>query len=185
MQMCVCVCVCVRVCWHQPKTSYIRNCHFVAGSGEFADYNSSNITATFGISNEQRDDVATPIPITNDDIDEVDEVFVVVLELVDAVNPDRVDILVRPASLCRIVDEDSKTLLSLSKTWLHLRTYTLVHIHYNRSSSMQLQQSQWLRKYLSIMYVRVHVHVFAQKSCPGFAPSFWRCTLDYFMYMYV
>ena len=94
--------------------------HFVAGSGEYADYNSSNITATFAISNNQRDDVATPIPITNDDIDEVDEVFVVVLELVDAVNPDRVDILVRSASLCRIVDEDSKKLLSQK----HGCTYT-------------------------------------------------------------
>ena len=48
------------------------------------------------------------INVTDDIINEADEVFVVHLELVDAVDPNRVDLGVRNASLCRIGDDDRK-----------------------------------------------------------------------------
>ena len=48
------------------------------------------------------------IGITNDIINEAGEVFVVRLELVNAVDPNRVNLNVRIASLCRIGDNDRK-----------------------------------------------------------------------------
>ena len=46
--------------------------------------------------------------VTDDTINEADEVFVVLLEFVDAVDPNRVDLSFRNASLCRIGDNDRK-----------------------------------------------------------------------------
>ena len=46
------------------------------------------------------------INLTDDMINEADEVFVVRLELVDALDPNRVDLDARDASLCRIGDND-------------------------------------------------------------------------------
>ena len=48
------------------------------------------------------------INVRDDTINEADEVFVVLLEVVDAVDPNRVDLGVRNASLCRIGDDDRK-----------------------------------------------------------------------------
>ena len=48
------------------------------------------------------------IPLTDDIINEANEVFVVRLELVTAVDPNRVDLTDRNASLCRIGDNDRK-----------------------------------------------------------------------------
>ena len=48
------------------------------------------------------------IILTNDVINEADEVFVVHLEVVDAVDPNRVNLESRNASLCRIGDNDRK-----------------------------------------------------------------------------
>ena len=53
-------------------------------------------------------DLDTSVMIVNDDIDEVNEVFAVLLELVSAVNPDKVFLDERNASLCRIVDDDGE-----------------------------------------------------------------------------
>ena len=53
-------------------------------------------------------EIQTPIPIINDDIDEVNQFFVVRLELVSATNPERVNIESRPFCQCEIADEDSK-----------------------------------------------------------------------------
>ena len=44
--------------------------------------------------------------VFDDDINEVEQVFVVLLELVSAENPDKVDLSQRNASLCRIMDDD-------------------------------------------------------------------------------
>ena len=60
---------------------------------------------------EDRDvnDVAAPIAIVNDLINEATEqVFVVQLQLISSVNPGSVDLTTRQASLCRIIDDDSK-----------------------------------------------------------------------------
>ena len=52
-------------------------------------------------------DVSVPMTIFDDEINEVDEeIFVAVLELVDAINPSQVDI--NDATLCKITDNDRK-----------------------------------------------------------------------------
>ena len=52
-------------------------------------------------------DVSVPITIFDDEINEVDEeIFVAVLELVDAINPSQVDF--NDATLCKITDNDRK-----------------------------------------------------------------------------
>ena len=68
------------------------------------------ITITFepdegAVDNER----ATPIPIFDDSINEAaEQAFVVQLRLVESVNRSSVILTARPASLCRIVDNDSK-----------------------------------------------------------------------------
>ena len=49
------------------------------------------------------------IAVNNDAINEADEVFIVYLELVDAVDLNRVHLGVRNGSLCRIGDNDRKS----------------------------------------------------------------------------
>ena len=71
------------------------------------DFNSTIITAVFNASDSQRDEIQTPIPFTNDDIDEVDEFLVVRLELVSTVNPERVKIE-QSIAQCQIGDDDGK-----------------------------------------------------------------------------
>ena len=44
----------------------------------------------------------------DDDINEVEQLFVIFLRVVDAVNPDRVDLTGRFATLGRIIDDDRK-----------------------------------------------------------------------------
>ena len=57
-------------------------------------------------------DVAAPIAIVDDLINEaIEQVFVVQLQLISSVNPGSIDLTVRQASLCRIIDDDSKCCL--------------------------------------------------------------------------
>ncbi len=60
--------------------------------------------------------VNVPIAITDDGINEAEEVFVVILELVAAQNPDKVDLNVRNVSLCTIGDNDRKYWQTTSTT---------------------------------------------------------------------
>ena len=54
-------------------------------------------------------DVAAPIAIVNDLINEATEqVFIAQLRLISSVNPGTVDLTMRLATLCRIIDDDSK-----------------------------------------------------------------------------
>ncbi len=55
--------------------------------------------------------ISIPIPVNDDNINEGDEVFVVFVELVDAVDDSRVGFSVWNAALCRIGDNDSKSML--------------------------------------------------------------------------
>ena len=53
---------------------------------------------------------ATPIPIIDDLVNEADEqVFIVQLHLVNSINPGAIDLTTRAASICRIIDDDSKS----------------------------------------------------------------------------
>ena len=69
------------------------------------DFNSSNLT---GVLVGNRRSLAMSVPIVDDDIDEEDEFFAILLELVSAVNPDRVDLSERNISLLRIYDNDGE-----------------------------------------------------------------------------
>ena len=67
------------------------------------DFNTSNLTGVLIGSDRS---LAMSMMVVDDDIDEVDELFAVLLELVSAVNPDRVDLSERNISLLRINDDD-------------------------------------------------------------------------------
>ena len=69
------------------------------------DFNASNLTGVFV---GYQPSLTLSVPVVNDDIEEVDELFVLVLELVSAVNPDRVDLSERNISLARINDDDGE-----------------------------------------------------------------------------
>ena len=69
------------------------------------DFNASNL---IGVLVGNRRSLAMSVPIVDDDIDEEDEFFAILLELVSAVNPDRVDLSERNISLLRIYDNDGE-----------------------------------------------------------------------------
>ncbi len=73
----------------------------------------------------QSEPALVTISLTNDEINEGAEVFMVMLELVDAVDPDRVDLSVRNASLCRNGDNDRKS--------IHIHATKALHVvhHYS------------------------------------------------------
>ncbi len=67
---------------------------------------------TFSASNSASAvNIPVSIPVNDDNINEGGEVFVVFVELVDAVDDSRVGFSVRDATLCRIGDNDSESML--------------------------------------------------------------------------
>ena len=52
--------------------------------------------------------ITVSIPITDDEINEPEEGFMVMLEVASAVDPDLVALSVRSTALCRIHDDDGK-----------------------------------------------------------------------------
>ncbi len=76
------------------------------------DFNTSTQDVTFQASNSASAvNIPISIPINDDNINEGNEVFIVFVELVDAVDDSRVGFSVRDAILCRIGDNDSKSML--------------------------------------------------------------------------
>ena len=69
------------------------------------DFNASNLTGVF-VGNMRS--LAMSVNVIDDDIDERDEFFAVLLELVSAVTPDRVDLSEKNISLLRITDDDGE-----------------------------------------------------------------------------
>ena len=67
------------------------------------DFNASNLIGVF-VGDDRS--LALSVPVVDDDIDEEDKFFAILLELVSAVNPDRVDLSERNISLARINDDD-------------------------------------------------------------------------------
>ena len=54
-------------------------------------------------------EISVPVSIVDDDINEAPEqMFVVILKLVEGINQDRISLENRNSSLCRIVDNDGK-----------------------------------------------------------------------------
>ena len=74
------------------------------------DFNSTTIRITFDPDELANDDERpAPIRIFNDPVNEaIEQVFVVHLCLVSSTNPHLISLHIRPASLCRIIDDDSK-----------------------------------------------------------------------------
>ena len=81
-----------------------RNIEILSTTGVI-DFNASNLTGV--LAGDDRS-LALSVPVVNDDIDEDDELFVLLLELVSAVNPDRVDLSERNISLLQITDDDGE-----------------------------------------------------------------------------
>ena len=69
------------------------------------DFNASNLTGVFA---GNQPNLTLSVLVVDDDIDEVDELFAILLELVSAENPDRVDLSERNISLLRIIDDDGE-----------------------------------------------------------------------------
>ena len=74
------------------------------------DFNESTQYITFSSSNANND-ITVYIPIFDDEINEADEGFMILLELVDSNLADSVDLLSRNCTLGRIDDNDRKYLL--------------------------------------------------------------------------
>ena len=76
-----------------------------------ADFDSAPVIITFLPDEDSSGvvDIPSPVVIVDDVINEATEqVFVVQLELISSVNPHSVDLTLRSASLCRIIDNDGK-----------------------------------------------------------------------------
>ena len=77
---------------------------------DLSDFNNTTIRITFVpdelVNDNER---AAPIRIFNDPVNEANEqVFIVQLHLINSTNPESVILDRRPASLCRIIDDDGK-----------------------------------------------------------------------------
>ena len=69
------------------------------------DFNASNLTGVLvGITRN----LPLSVMVVDDKIDEDDELFAVLLEVVDAVNPHRVNLTERNISVLRIADDDGE-----------------------------------------------------------------------------
>ena len=77
---------------------------------DLEDFNNTVIRITFNPDEDVNvNDVNVPIIIVNDSINEATEqVFISQLQLISSVNPSSVDLTTRLATLCRIIDDDSK-----------------------------------------------------------------------------
>ena len=76
---------------------------------DLADFNNTVIRITFAADAGTFNDVNAPIAIVNDLINEsTEQVFIAQLRLISSVNPGSVDLTMRLATLCRIIDDDSK-----------------------------------------------------------------------------
>ena len=74
------------------------------------DFDNTTVRITF-VPDELANDAerAAPIRIFNDPVNEaIEQVFVVQLHLISSTNPGTVNLNTRPASLCRIIDDDGK-----------------------------------------------------------------------------
>ena len=77
---------------------------------DLADFNNTVIRITFAPDEDEDVNVVNvPIAIIDDLINEAaEQVFIAQLRLISSVNPDSVDLTTRLATLCRIIDDDSK-----------------------------------------------------------------------------
>ena len=76
---------------------------------EINDFDTGTIRIIFEPDEDEGDNERdAPIPITNDNVNEAEQVFVVHLILINSSNPGSIDVMYRSSSLCRIIDDDCK-----------------------------------------------------------------------------
>ena len=76
---------------------------------DLADFDDAMVRVIFDPDEDMDNSVQNaPIPVVDDLINEAEQVFVVQLKLNSSTNPGSVSLTQRPASLCRIVDNDRK-----------------------------------------------------------------------------
>ena len=84
-------------------------CEFCCSFIDLDDFDNAVIRITFDSDENTPDNERTaPIAVVNDIVNEADEqVFIVHLRLLNSTNPDGVDLSIRPASLCKIVNHNN------------------------------------------------------------------------------
>ncbi len=88
---------------------FVTDCVVFTCSFSDRDFSSVTHNLTFSLTDSaQTEPELVTISLTNDEINEGGEVFVLMLELIDAVDASRVDLSVRNVSLCHIGDNDRK-----------------------------------------------------------------------------
>ena len=90
------------------------------------DFNDSTQYITFTPSNANND-ITVYIPIFDDEINEAEEGFLILLELVDSNLADSVDLLSRNCTLGRIDDNDRKCLLLFAGILKSLLLNSYIH----------------------------------------------------------
>lgn len=77
---------------------------------DLSDFNNTVIRVVFEADEDSAvNDVSVPIDIVDDPINEAaEQAFIVQLKLIGSTNPGLADLTERPASLCRIIDNDRK-----------------------------------------------------------------------------
>ena len=78
---------------------------------DLLDFDNTIIRITFDANEDQDDNERdAPVPITNDKVNEaIEQVFVVHLILINSSNPGSINLTRQSTSLCRVVDDDSKS----------------------------------------------------------------------------
>lgn len=71
------------------------------------DFSTDELLVTFEASTQPNEDIIVYVNITDDEINEAEEVFVLEIEILDAVDRSRIDVT-RAVSLGRIADNDGK-----------------------------------------------------------------------------
>ena len=92
---------------------YLTAVNYTTGRVDFND-SVHIVTVPAG---QRVDDITVDIPIIDDDIDEADEGFVILLEAVDPAVAPFVDLSTHNTTLGRIYDNDSKLLLYILVTY--------------------------------------------------------------------
>ena len=91
------------------------------------DFSNQTFTVTF-TANSPAESKSIFVPIVDDDINEASEFFVAIVELIDAVDPERVTFNQRSATLCEITDNDGK-LFNFMHRYINQHCQSLSIIH--------------------------------------------------------
>ena len=118
---------------------------------DLSDFDNTRVRITFDPDELANDDErAALIRIFNDPVNEATEqVFVVQLRLINASNPGTVNLNTRPASLCRIVDDDGKCNIEVQYSHLSFNVQLLeLDLRYHATHTWNLNLMRSLIQHL-------------------------------------